>query len=318
MRGFLGNPAPVLLWLCNIFLWQHHKYLWKFRIYVSHFKFCFMRKKTDRIIFSVARFGLIISILGYSLSAMFAIITVSFNLSGKLWLNKNTWMRISEFGPGIPYHASLTLTIPDSSIVSEIAGASSLYNYYSLDLAPEQTGKQISLDAANYSDKILTDFKVYDGSSESKDIKSIGARLEKAVFHLQPSKFSDRIILSLPRILPYLLIAFCSWQLLQLVRAIHSGISFTESSSKRIAIIGWAIVVTALLLFILDLLQNSVSTISIDFSSTIPHYRMPFQVTAYKEGFSQLEWLFAGAIILLVAKAFSYGNQLQKYEDATI
>jgi hypothetical protein len=277
-----------------------------------------MRKKIDRLIFSVARFGLIVSIIGYSLSAMVAIITVSFNLSGKLWLNKKTWMRFSEFGPGIPFHATTTNPIPDSSIVIEMAGARALYNYYSVIHAPEQRGEQISLDAANYSDKIQSDFKIFAGRSESKDIRSIGARLDGVVVYLQPNRFRDKMVLSLPRILPLLLIAFCSWQLLQLVRAIHSGVSFTQSSPKRIASIGWAILLTALLLFILDLLQNSVTTIWLNFSSTIPKYRMPFEVSAYKEGFSELEWLFAGAIILLVAKAFSYGNQLQKYEDQTI
>ena len=277
-----------------------------------------MRKKIDRLIFAVARFGLIISMLGYLLSAIFAIITVSFNLSGKLWLDKNSWLRLSEFGPGVPFHATLGVPIPDSSIVSQIAGAKSLYNYYSLDKAPEQTSEQISLDAAGYSDKILSDFKIYNVHSESKDIRAIGAKLETAVFHLQPRKFWDRMVLSLPRILPLLLIAFCSWQLLQLIRAIHSGTSFTESSSKRIASIGQAILFTALLLFILNSLQNSVTAISFNFSSTIPNYRMPFHATAYKEGFAEFEWLFAGTIVLLVAKAFSYGNQLQKYEDQTI
>ena len=277
-----------------------------------------MRKKIDRLIFSVARFGLIISIVGCLISAMAAIITVSFNLSGNFSLGKNRWIRLSEFGPGIPLHATLGAEIPDSNIVSEKAGARSLYNYYSADQVPQQTSKHESLDAADYSDKISSDFKIYNYRSESKDIKLLGAKLDTAIFYVQPKKFWDRLVLSLPRILPLLLIAFCSWQLLQLVRAIHSGSAFTQSSPQRIARIGWAILVTALLLFILDLLPNTVNTIFFDFSSTIPNYRMPFQLTAYKEGFSELEWVFAGAVVLLVAKAFSYGNQLQKYEDATI
>jgi hypothetical protein len=156
------------------------------------------------------------------------------------------------------------------------------------------------------------------GGSESKDIKLGGAKLNTAVFYLQPRKFGDRLVLSLPRILTLLLVAFCSWQLFRLISAIHSGSSFTQSSPKRIASIGWAVLVTATSLFILDSLQNSVDFISLDFSSTIPNYRMPFQTTAYKDGFSQWHWLIGGAIILLVAKAFGYGNQLQKQENSTI
>ena len=285
---------------------------------MSYIKTCFMRKKIDPVIFAVARFGLIISIIVYSLSAIMSIITVTFNLSGEFRLGKNSWTRFSEFGPGIPFHATTTVQIPDSSIVTERAGARSLYNYYSLIHSPEQTAEALSLDAANYSDKIRSDFKIFAGLSESKDIRPLGARLDGVVVYLQPSKFGDKMLLSLPRILPLLLIAFCSWQLLQLVRAIHSGVSFTQSSPKRIATIGWAILFTALLLFILDLLQNSVTTIWLNFTSTIPKYRLPFQLSVYKGGFSQLEWLFAGAIILLVAKAFRHGNQLQKYEDETI
>ena len=285
---------------------------------MSHIKICFMRKKIDRLIFSVARFGLIISTLGYFIAAMAAIITVSFNLSGNFSLGKNRWIRLSEFGPGIPLHATLDAAIPDSSIVSEKAGARSLYNYYSADHVSQQTSKHVSLDAAGYSDKISSDFRIYNNRAESNDIKLLGVKLNKAIFYLQPKKFRDRLVLSLPRILPLLLIAFCSWQLLQLVRAIHSGSAFTQSSPQRIARIGWAMLVTALLLFVLNLLQSNVNTIFFDFSSTIPNYRMPFELTAHKEGFSELEWVFAGAVILLVAKAFSYGNQLQKYEDSTI
>jgi hypothetical protein len=273
-----------------------------------------MRKKIDPIIFRVARIGLAISMIVCLLSAIVSIITLSFNLSGEIWVSKNTAIRLSEFGPGIPFHATLGAAIPDSSIVSEKAGARSLHNYYSED----HTTKQAVLDSADYSDKILSDFKVLNGRSSSEDIRLSGGNLNTAVFYIQSGKLWDRLVLSIPRILPLLLIAFCSWQLLLLVSAIHSGTSFTQSSPKRIASIGWAILITALLLFIFYLLQNSVDAISLNFSSTIPNYRMPFDATAYKENFSQWGWFIGGAIILLVAKAFSYGNQLQKYEDLTV
>ena len=273
-----------------------------------------MRKKIDRFIFGIARSGLVIAMILCVMSAMAAIITVTFNLNGQIRLTKKSWTRLSEFGPGIPFHATLNAPIPDSSIVTEKGGGRALHNYYPEGRA---TGSLL-FDSADYSDKILADFKVRNTQSESKDFKVSSANLTTAVFYVQPNKFWDRILLSIPRILPLLLIAFCAWQLLQLIRAIDSGTSFTQSSPKRIAGIGWAILFTGLILFILDILQNSLASISLSFSSTIPNYRVPFDATAYKEGFPIFNWLVIGAIILIVAKAFKYGNQLQKYEDLTV
>jgi len=273
-----------------------------------------MRKKFDQLIFTAARFGLVIIMAGCLVSAIAAIITVSFNLPGRIRLNKNTSISLSEFDRGIPFYATLATEIPDSSIASNRGGTISLHNYYPGDDAREQ----VSLNGVDYSDKIVSDFKVLNERSASNDIKLSGAKLNAAVFYLQPAKILDRLVLSLPGILTLLLIAFCSWQLLRIVNAIHSGNSFNQSSVKKIAGIGWAILVTFLLLFILDSLQNSVASVSLDFSSTIPNYRMPFQATAYKKSFSHWDWLIGGAIILLVAKAFRYGNQLQKQEDLTI
>ncbi len=273
-----------------------------------------MGKKTDRLIFALARFGLIIALAVCLISAVAAILTVSFNVPGRIRLNKNTWLIVSEFDRGIPFYAALNADIPDSSILRRSGGATSWRNYYPGDDTPAE----ISSDSIDYSDKIFSDFNVMNVRAESQDIKLSGAKLNTVVFYLQPRKFWDRLLLSLPGILTLLLVAFCSWQLLRIIAAIRSGSSFNESSAKRIAAIGWAIVFTVLLFFIVDAVQTNVVAISMNFTSTIPNYRMPFQATAYKEGFSHLDWLIGGAIILLISKAFSYGNQLQKYEDQTI
>jgi hypothetical protein len=101
-----------------------------------------------------------------------------------------------------------------------------------------------------------------------------GAKLKSAVFYLQPRKLWQRLVLAFPEILTLLLIAFCSWQLLRIVSAIYAGNSFNQLSARRIAAIGWAIVFTVILLFILHLLQaNIASAVTLKFNSTIPNYR---------------------------------------------
>ena len=274
-----------------------------------------MRKNFDSILFALARFGLVISIFGALLASIASIIMVSFDIKGKVPLGKNRWISLSAFDRGIPFPARLATEIPDSSIASGDASTHSLHYYYpeSFDTPPAPV-----LDSTKYSDKIKADITVFNRWGNSTAMKVNGARLESATFYLQPTNFPDRLLLSLPGIMTWLLFAFCSWQILKIIRAIHSGSTFNESVSKRIASIGWAIIAVTFSFLILDYLQSNVSGVNVRFSSTIPNYRFPFYLSAHKESFTQLHWVFLGAVILIVGKAFRYGNQLQNYEDSTI
>ena len=274
-----------------------------------------MRKKLDYFIFAFARFGLMLSFIFSLIAAFAAIIVVSVGLKGGIKFNESGSISLTQFDRGIPFHATINTEIPDSSMLHKWDRGSSFKNYF----AGHPIKEQLTSDSLTYSDKIMSDFQLTGAWGDPTDIKISGGQLKTAVFYLQPEKLWHRLWLSLPGILTLLLIPFCCWQLLQFVRAIHSGNSFSQMSAKRLAKIGWAILFINVLFFILDLLQQRVaSSILIDFHSTIPNFRMPFHVQAFKEGYFSLGWLFGSAIILLVAKAFKYGNQLQKYEDSTI
>src|SRR5687768_2787144 len=207
-------------------------------IYVL-FKTCFMRKKIDRSIFWVARLGLIITMIICLMTASAIILAVSFNISTRFPAGKDSWISITEYYRGIPFHARLGAEIPDSSIAQIKNGATSVFNYHA------HIPTQLTLhDNVDYSDKIMADFEMLDNHAHPAGIKITGTRVEDIIFFVQPKKFLDRLLLVLPEIFKLLLYAFCSWQLLQIIRAIHSGNSFTRSSAQRIASIGWAVLIT--------------------------------------------------------------------------
>jgi hypothetical protein len=272
-----------------------------------------MRNKKGYFLFALARFGLLLTIFLSLLAAIAAIVSLNSNWGGRVSAGKNRWIQLSDFSRGIPCRVRFSAEFPDSTVLKK-GRHSTLVENFDYDYRPPA---EVFQDSIEYSNRIATVFTVYDRKGRIKEMRPNG-KIESAVFYLNPTGSWDKFVLSVPRILPMLLLAFCCWQLYRILAAIYSGNSFIRASAKRMASIGWAILAVDLVFLVFDFFPNNIGTIGVSFISDIPNFRMPFQPGFGVDSMFRVDWLFLAAVILLLAKAFRYGNELQNYEDSTI
>ena len=276
-----------------------------------------MKQVFDKLVFRFSKAILFLCTLLATLSAILVVASIFFNLPLYLSFKKGREISFTEFRRGIPFRVNLNSVIPDSSISTDIGGARSLINYFPyIDSAfykDERTGPVV------YSDTIHSRFKLFGTSGATRrDIKVNMVTLNSGTFYLKPGTVADKFLFAVPEILKMLLAAFCSWQLAKLVSSIHKGRSFRKKSYARLSRIGVAMIVADLLLLVTDMLPARINSVAIDFSASIPNYRFPFQTMGIRQGQFDLVLLLTGCLILIVAKAFQKGNELQGEQELTI
>ena len=216
---------------------------------------------------------------------------------------------IPDLQKEISLDATIWADIPDSSIAVDIADVKTVVNY-SPGLTLNQEAKKIITADNVYKDTIRTAMA---NGKPGWNFKRLSLRTGK--LDLEPSGFSQRIVLATPGILWYLVVAFIFWQLAVIMKAVSRKDYFAPHVYKKVAWIGWAVVIFQIICILFDNINGSFHSVSLDVISSIPHYRAPFTIYGMPAAGYSITWLFTGAVILIFARAFKYGYFLQDEYD---
>lgn len=141
--------------------------------------------------------------------------------------------------------------------------------------------------------------------------------IESGTVYIKPESFYNRGLLLLPQILFFFLVAYFCWQLACFLGNIQDGEMFTIGNYRKIRNMGLSVIGYQFLLFIVYLLENTYYVL-VQYRSTIPNFRSPIELVAEADYHLGVSYLLAGCILLIVAKAFYKGHQLQQEQDLTV
>jgi hypothetical protein len=256
------------------------------------------------------------------ISALVLMIYVLFPFKPYIRTSSNGVLGFTDYVKGIPFTTKANVTIPDTSFVFEYhlkgSGSSDAHinRYYGevLDNGRDILNK-LKNDTLVYGDTITTSFRHIDFEVD-RSIKA--AKINSITYYIWPQNRWKRLFLFLPVLLLALTIAYCSWQLSRLMKDIIAEEVFRRKGYKRLAKVGYAILILQLIICLLSFTEFYRHSITIDFQSSINRFRMPFTISSHASSPLSLQWLVAGCIILIIAKGFQRGDRLQKDHDLTI
>ena len=275
-------------------------------------------KTYNWLIFKFSKGVLIISGAACWAAGLLLFLSVIFNFPPYLVLDKGKeligW---TDYKKGIPLEVKLNGEIPDTSIAFDLGSGKSIMNFYSGSDLQFADRKNLN-DSIIYSDIISTRYDLNASSKSNNHFSINGLRFETATLFIKPKNFGQKLLFSIPGILKFLVLGYCAWQLAMLLHFIEAGKDFRNINYRRLLKIGWAILLFEGFQFLFSLLQGRITWLNIDFSSSIPNYRQPFELAAYSSQAVSIGWLLAGAIALVIAKAFQKGSMLQEEKYSII
>jgi len=248
---------------------------------------------------------------------------VIFSFKPYIHLDSGSIIGLSDYAKGIPFTTHTGTQIPDTSFYLEYQAAngtkrSPYVNSYYGDLFAARY-REIRLpetgDSLIYGDTIISEYRWIDFE---KDPAVHTAEISSMTFYIWPENLGKRLLLFLPTLLGGLALAFCCWHLSRLMQHIVDGEAFRNRGYKRLAYVGYAILLLELVYFFLSFTGPFTHSISIGFHSTIPHFRTVVPLSGHPPPPFDLAWTAGGCILLIIAKGFQKGDELQKEQDLTI
>lgn len=254
--------------------------------------------------------GLVIGSIFSFITAIILLLSIIFNFP--------PYIPFSKGNEGIPVEVNipLSITFPDTSIVIETKKGNS--GIFDLNNTVEEKLLLPKNDSIIYSDTIFSDIRFW-GSNNKKNPVITSFEMQSGKVYIKPEKFSQRLILSLPILLKFLLIGFCAWQIAMVLSFIRTGEAFNNKNYRRVASVGWSLIIYALGLFLIKLLfEPDFTSMDILFNSSIPNYREPISLHGNTSAQLNFSWIIIGCVFLITAQAFQKGYKLQQEQDLTI
>ena len=256
---------------------------------------------------------MIVSIFS-GIAGIILLLSVIFNFPPYI-SGKKSSVGFMDFENGIPYNAPAYKSIPDSiEIINTSQGSATIY---SLPNDKYDREKFVPKGDIKSHIKIVTNYENH--AKKENKIKINSSKINTIRFYVKAKTFGIKILFALPIILTLFTISFCSWKTGMLLHAIQKGFFFEHDNYKRILQIGLAILILQAILITLSIFQvQYIGYTSIQFESTIPNYRQPFDLSADANFQINLGWIVAGCIIIILSKAFYKGHNLQEEQEGTI
>lgn len=230
--------------------------------------------------------------------------------------NGRSTIGVADYRKGIPVSVELSSSIPDSSILVERKdGSSESWNIWKEFSRPDYYVKDSTV---LHADTVITNYELPGIENRWHDLQVTHLSFSSGKAYLQTSSWLQKLVLNLPLLLKWAVLAYCAWQLAMLLSFIQSGEAFVSRNNRRLSKIGWAIVGLYVFMCFYEVLLKQFNSLSVSFSSTGRNYYAPFQVNASFENSIGITWLIAGCIILILARAFRKGARLQQEQDLTV
>jgi hypothetical protein len=250
------------------------------------------------------------------ITALIYIAVLVFNVPPYIKTRNGTVIGYEEYSTGIPIKVRLSTRIPDTSLALKYEMTSTTINIRNGNLFRFVNPIK---DSIHYSDTITLGFERYRLDGPTSGFPKInGVRLDDATIYVKPETLGQKILFSLPNILPLLVIFWTCWQLSLILQSIYRGESFVFSNYKRFLKIGYAIVVLQGIYIAMSIWLYDLKEMQMKFTSNIPNYRQPFDATIYPIPLYSLPWLAVGCLIIILSYAFRKGSYIQEDHDLTI
>ena len=272
---------------------------------------------SNLVLLAIRKLILVFSIV-ILLFSSYLLLSLVFNLPTNFRTGPSSSTSIGDFNAGMPLKTLLSVIILDSSI----------YNIYTEGASQEVfhpnplIGAMVPRDTTRtpiYSDTIRVKYhqlEEYDSTVRPINIATL--TLNEATVYVRPKDYWHKMALGLPSILHYMMLGFIGLQMYRVLTAIHKSKFFDRRNYRIVASIGWALIVYNAIVYVLEKFQYSTREVYADFTSTIPKYRMLFDLRGQFDTNVSIPWLIVAAVILAIAHAFRVGYSLQKKERLTI
>jgi hypothetical protein len=269
----------------------------------------------DSLVIGALRIGSISTIL----FAIIVFCSIIFNF--KPFIEKGSFaFGITDFKRGIPVQINLNSNaeLPDtilhySSIKNQFNGTEKIYK--SSSILP-RIKKSFVLDGSVTIDTFLLNQNIHKFITEEKSgiIYSNAFKLTQATIYVGATKMYSKILFILPLVLEMFFWGFCCWHFASFLDSIKSGESFIANNVKRLNKIGLAFIA-------FQVLNISFSYVLYHFSAGISLKNNGFTILDFSgapDYSLSLTYSFIGVVILILAKAFKRGCQIQQEQDLTI
>ena len=266
----------------------------------------------NRLIYFITR---LLLLLGGLIATLAAILFIIYFLSGTgqvIRIGNITLFDMTEWSKGIPARAhAVDSELPDSILLN----TGGVHTFSRWDSGWERKGIDSFISYINrpapYTDTLHFSFE----SVHPYAIQANALKIETFRAYVKPTDWIQQLYLFLPFILNLLLAAWSAWQLSRLVQFISKGNAFRHSNHRRIANIGYAILLVHLVFLVLHLLVHQ-HIIEVKVNGTWMKDQTVFRF--FLESPFNIWWVLAGCLLLLVAKAWKDGMRMQEEQDFTL
>lgn len=219
---------------------------------------------------------------------------------------------MTEWSKGIPARAhAVDSELPDSILLN----TGGIHKVSRWDSGWEQKGIDSFISNFNrpapYTDTLRFSFE----SVHPYVIQANALKIETFRAYVKPTDWIQQLYLFLPFILNLLLAAWSAWQLSRLVQFISKGNAFRHSNHRRIANIGYAVLLVQAVFLVLHLLVHQ-HIIEVKVNGSRIKDQTVFKF--FLESPFDLWWVLAGCLLLLLAKAWKDGMRMQEEQDFTL
>ena len=274
---------------------------------MSHIKFW---------LFQIVRGLILLFSLLCILQSIYLIVAIAFNLPTTFKTGPGSHWSIAQYEVGMPIKASFWVHIPDSSVVYKYANGGGGYAWYpGPNKFPPFKDDRIPLESH------MIRVKYDQGEEFDKSIKPLNiatVELNEATVFVRPKNLLQKFLFGLPPTLYILMLGLIGFQIFRLLTSIYSKRFFEKRNYLRLASIGWMMIGYNIIVYVLESIQQRSQWVMASFESTIPDYRMPFQLSGSLQSSVSFQMLILGLIILAFASAFRIGYHLQKDQRLTV
>ncbi len=178
---------------------------------------------------------------------------------------------------------------------------------------PVDFNTAVGADTVNLNYK--TDFPFNQIQTRGNTVSKID--FETGTAYIKPTSFQARSLLLLPQCLFFLLLAYFSWQLAFFIDNIRQGKIFTKTNYLKLRNLGFSLLAFEILMFIIYIWGKQFY-ISLQFKSTLTNFQNPIFMIANPNYHLGWGYFLAALFIMIIAKAFYTGYQIQHDQDLTI
>jgi hypothetical protein len=285
-------------------------------------KLNFMRLNKSKIAYHVAQWAIGLAFIVCLLNSLFITAYIVHPFRPITFWGDSTAKSSPDYWKGIPLKTRTRKSIYDSSFNLVVKYQNGSIDTVQYNSSYHETLPKPDLDAKGFGkatiiagDTVTTTFRTKD---MHPDVIVKAADISEMTFYILPATIGMRLLVSLPQLLSWLIVTFCAWQLFFLMRDIIKGQVFRRKGYRRLAMIGTAMIMLQVVLFLLSECPPYRGSISVMFNSTASNYHIPVDLFAIPRSSFDLKWLAVGCIVLILAKGFEKGDELQQEQDLMI